>query len=71
MVVFSDLDSASQRECYFLGRLITDGDDGGNLSDKMTAGNVMMESVDGRRVKLNLTALESMALFPGQIVAVR
>jgi len=71
VVVFSDLDSASQRECYFLGRLITDGDDGGNLSDKMTAGNVMMESVDGRRVKLNLTALESMALFPGQIVAVR
>ena len=69
VVVWSALDEPSQRECYFLGRLQNDGDDAG--SDKLTAGNVVMESVDGKRVRINLQNLESMALFPGQIVAVR
>lgn len=68
-LVFSALDEPSQRECYFLGRLQNDGEDSG--TDKVTAGNVVMESVDGKRVKLNLSGLDSMALFPGQIAAVR
>jgi len=66
---FSALDEPSQRECWFLGRLQNDGDDSGG-SAKVTAGNVVLESVEGIRCRLNLSALSALSLFPGQIVAV-
>merc|ERR1719474_1297140 len=68
-VALSALDEPSQRECYFLGRVMNDGDDA--ETDKITTGNVVMESVDGKRARLNLSKLDSVSLFPGQIVVVR
>lgn len=68
-VALSALDEPSQRECYFLGRVMNDGDSA--ETDKMTTGNVVMEGVDGKRARLNLSKLDSVSLFPGQIVVVR
>jgi len=72
-IVYSPIDEPSQRSCYFLGRIMNDGDNAG--SDKITAGNIIlegdMEISFGKRVKLDLSALESISLFPGQIVAIK
>merc|ERR1719320_2156560 len=69
ITTYSALDEPSQRECLFLGRIINDGDNAG--SEKITAGNMLLESSSGQRVKLDISAIAQCALFPGQTIAVR
>ena len=72
-IEFSSIDEPSQRSCYFLGRIMNDGDNAG--SDKITGGNIILEGdADlsfGKRVKLDLSSLKSLSLFPGQIVVIK
>jgi len=67
-VIYSPIDEPSQRTLFFLGRIMNDGDNSG--SDKITNGNIILESY-GKRVKLDLSSVNNLSLFPGQIVAIK
>merc|ERR1740123_559975 len=70
---YNGVDEPSQREFFYLGRIMNDGDNSG--SDKITNGNVVLESdvnlSYAMRIKLDLTQCAALSLFPGQIVAIK
>eukprot|EP01084_Bolivina_argentea_P140762 247407_1 len=71
-VVYSAIDEPSQSQCYYVGRIVNDGDHGynGATSDKITAGNLMLQDEFGKTIRLDISSVTSVSLFPGQVVAV-
>jgi len=65
-IEFIALDEVSQSECYYLGRIMNDGDDNSG-SDKITNGNIVLESdvnsSYAQRVRLDLSECASLSLF--------
>ena len=69
-VEYLDVDEPCQGESYYFGRMMNDGDST-DANDKLTVGSLVLESVAGRRIKLDISQIrgKKYALFPGQIVA--
>jgi len=60
------VNQVSQDLVWFCGRICAEGD-----TASMNESSVMLEGVNGRRVKLDLANVGEFAVFPGQIVVVR
>lgn len=66
---FCAVDAAHQGSGWHCGRIVCDGEGKLNIASMLLEGD--MDTSQGRRAKLNLSALPSFAVFPNQVVVVK